>query len=120
MLQAFLYGAAGMAGALIVYTAYDGLYTFCAWMHSKKNASANSKRRKRQETRYVVPNVTNGRSVYLFKFTEAPKIIYNIIVKNKKRKNIFFRASLSPFAQFFTQMGKIKQKEGTESAVGGF
>lgn len=50
MLQAFLYGAAGMAGALLVYTAYDGIYTFCAWMHSKKNASANSKRRKRQET----------------------------------------------------------------------
>jgi hypothetical protein len=53
-------------------------------------------------------------------FTEAPKIIYNIIVKNKKRKNIFFRAFLSPFAQFFTQMGKInKEREGAHSAPGG-
>ena len=106
MLQAFLYGAAGMAGALIVYTAYDGLYTFCAWMHSKKNASANSKRRKRQETGYVVPNVTNGRSVYLFKFTEAPKIIYNIIVKNKKEKIFSFGHSFHPLPNFLRKWGE--------------
>ena len=47
MLQAFLYGAAGMAGALIVYTAYDGIFTFCAWMRNRKKANTNPKRRKR-------------------------------------------------------------------------
>lgn len=118
MLQAFLYGAAGMAGALIVYTVYDGIFTFCAWMHSKKNASANSKRRKRQECGCRSPKRNKGRSVYVFQFTETPKNYYNIIVKNKKRKNIFFWASFSPFAHFLHN-GEIKQKEGTESAAGG-
>lgn len=47
MLQAFLYGAAGMAGALVVYTIYDGIYSFCSWSRAKKIARANSKRRKR-------------------------------------------------------------------------
>lgn len=75
MLQAFLYGAAGMAGALIVYTVYDGIFTFCAWMHSKKNASANSKRRKRQETRCVVPNATAEVLYCILCLQKLPKTI---------------------------------------------
>jgi hypothetical protein len=47
MWQAFLYGAAGMAGVLATYTVYDGLYTFCAWMRNRKKANTNPKRRKR-------------------------------------------------------------------------
>ena len=75
MLQAFLYGAAGMAGALLVYTAYDGIFTFCAWMHSRKNASANSKRRKRQETRCVVPNATAEVLYCILCLQKLPKTI---------------------------------------------
>lgn len=48
MWQAFVYGAAGMAGVLAVYTVYDGIYTFCAWMRNRKKASANPKRRKKR------------------------------------------------------------------------
>lgn len=47
MLQAFLYGAVGMAGVLVTYTVYDGIYSICAWLHARRVAKQNSKRRKR-------------------------------------------------------------------------
>lgn len=47
MWQAFFYGMAGMAGALVAYTAYDALFSFCVWLRGRKTANTNPKRRKR-------------------------------------------------------------------------
>lgn len=48
MIEAFLYGAVGMAGVLFTYTVYDSVYNFCRRWRERKNATMqNSKRRKR-------------------------------------------------------------------------
>ena len=66
MLEAFLYGAIGMAGVLLTYTVYDGVYNFFRMMREhKKAATQNSKRRKRQ---------ANGQKIAIFckkEFTES-------------------------------------------------
>ena len=56
------------------------------------------------------PKRNNGRSVNLFKFTGAPKIIYNIIVKNKKEKIFSFGHPFHPLPNFLRKWGN-KYKE---------
>lgn len=49
MLNAFLYGVMGMAGALVTYTVYDGVFEIILRIHenhARKAAQQNSKRRK--------------------------------------------------------------------------
>jgi hypothetical protein len=47
MLEAFLKGMAATVGGLLAYTLYDGIYTLCAWVRSKRNPPQTSKRKKK-------------------------------------------------------------------------
>ena len=47
MLEAFLKGIAATVGGLLAYTLYDGIYTLCAWVRSKRNPPQTSKRKKK-------------------------------------------------------------------------
>lgn len=48
MLKAFLYGGAVMMGVLVVYTIYDGIYTYFVWLKNRKNSQKQSSKRRRR------------------------------------------------------------------------
>ena len=54
MLEAFLKGIAATVGGLLAYTLYDGIYTLCAWVRSKRNPPQTSKRKKKNQERNMI------------------------------------------------------------------
>ena len=81
LLTGLMNGLGFMTGVLVLYTVYDFIFTLIERHHEKVEAAKRRKRRRQKNL---------ARSLSRKMFTKGPKIFYNIIVKNKKRKNVFY------------------------------